>query len=126
MALNSIELDGNVIKALRFIQEKPGCHLRQIKKGLNISMGSAQYHLSQLERMGRISSVRRGLYKFYFPAGVFHNKEKSVLEVLGHETTRNLLMYIIEYRNPTHTDIINYLEISSFSVITNNIRDQGW
>jgi predicted transcriptional regulator len=79
-------------------------------------MGSAQYHLSQLEKMGRISSVRRGLYKFYFPAGVFHNKEKSVLEVLSHEATRDLLMFIIEQRDPTHTDIINYLEISSSSV----------
>jgi predicted transcriptional regulator len=79
-------------------------------------MGSAQYHLSQLEKMGRICSVRRGLYKFYFPAGVFHSKEKSVLEVLSHETTRDLLMFIIEQRDPTHTDIIKYLEISSSSV----------
>jgi predicted transcriptional regulator len=77
-------------------------------------MGSAQYHLSQLEKMGRISSVRR--YKFYFPAGVFHNKEKSVLEVLSHETTRDLLMFIIEQRDPTHTGLINYLEISSSSL----------
>jgi predicted transcriptional regulator len=116
LALNKIEQEGNAIKALQFIQATPGCHLRQIKKGLNISMGSAQYHLSQLEKMGRISSVRRGLYKFYFPAGVFHNKEKSVLEVLSHEMTRDLLMYIIEQRDPTHTDLINYLEISSSSV----------
>jgi predicted transcriptional regulator len=111
-----LELEGNAIKALQFIQQKPGCHLRQIKKGLNLSMGSVQYHLIQLEKMGRISSVRRGLYKFYFPAGVFHNREKSVLEALSHETTRDLLMFIIEQRNPTHTDIINYLEISSASV----------
>jgi hypothetical protein len=43
-------------------------------------------------------------------------KEKSVLEVLSHETTRDLLMFIIEQRDPTHTVIINYMEISSSSV----------
>lgn len=110
------ELEGNAISVLHFIQEMPGCHLRQIKNGLKISMGSVQYHLFQLERIGRITSVRRGLYKFYFPSGVFRDKEKNILEVLSHETTRDMLMFIIEQRNPTHTDILNYLEISSSSV----------
>ncbi len=110
------QLEGNAIKVLQYIQEKPGCHLRQIKNDLKISIGSAQYHLFHLERMGRISSVRRGLYKFYFPLGIFQNKEKSILEVLSHETTRDLILFIIEQRNPTHTDIVNYLGISSSSV----------
>ena len=110
------QLEGNAIKVLQYVQEKPACHLRQIKNDLKISIGSAQYHLFQLEKIGRITSVRRGLYKFYFPSGIFQNKEKSILEVLNHETTRDLLLFIIEQRNPTHTDIVNYLGISSSSV----------
>ena len=37
---NHAEIDINS-KVLHFIQDKPACHLRQIKKELNISMGTA-------------------------------------------------------------------------------------
>jgi predicted transcriptional regulator len=111
------ELEGNTCdKVLHFIQEKPGCHLRQIKNQIGLSMGSVQYQLFRLEKMGKITSIRRGLYKFYFLSGVFHDNEKDILQVLGQETAREILMFIIERKNPTQTDIVNTIKISAPSV----------
>jgi predicted transcriptional regulator len=70
------EMQGNGGKALRFIQEKPGCHLRLIENELGISIGSVQYQLLKLEKMQRITSSRRGSYKFYFLHGVLRIMKK--------------------------------------------------
>jgi DNA-binding transcriptional ArsR family regulator len=85
------DLEGNTDKVLRFIQEKPGCHLRQIQKELDISVGSVQYQLARLEEMLKITSARRGSYKFYFPYGIFKDNEKNILQVLSHKEIYRIL-----------------------------------
>lgn len=110
------ESDDTVDKVLSFIQDNPGCHLRRIKREIDISMGTVQYHLHKLEKMGRVTSTRRGLYKYYFPAGLFRENEKEILEVLTHETARKILMFIIEQKSPTQTDIVNSVRISARSI----------
>lgn len=110
------ESDDTVDKVLSFIQDNPGCHLRRIKREIGISMGTVQYHLHKLEKMGRVTSSRRGLYKYYFPAGLFEENEKEILEVLTHETARKILMFIIEQKSPTQTDIVNSVRISARSI----------
>ena len=110
------ESDDTVDKVLCFIQDNPGCHLRRIKREIGISIGTVQYHLHKLEKMGRVTSSRRGLYKYYFPAGLFRENEKEILEVLTHETARKILMFIIEQKSPTQTDIVNSVRISARSI----------
>jgi len=83
---------------------------------MGISMGTAQYHLGKLEKFGKITSTRRGLYKYYFPVGVFQDNEKEVLEILTHETARTILMLIIEQKSPNQMDIVKKMDISTASV----------
>jgi predicted transcriptional regulator len=116
LGLRDDDVDGNAKRVLEFIQEHPGCHLRQVRKELEISMGTAQYHLDQLEKASRITSTRRGLRKHYFPAGLFQDNEKSLLQVLGQETARDILMFIIEQRHPTQTDIAEKIGVSTASI----------
>lgn len=52
------ELGDTAERILQFIQQNPGCHLRKIKVMMHISLGTAQYHLDRLEKMGRITSTR--------------------------------------------------------------------
>ena len=110
------ELGETAQKILYFIQNNPGCHLRKIKEMMHISMGTAQYQLDRLEKMGRITSTRTGLYKHYFPIGVFQDHEKEILQILTQETAREILMFIIEKQAPTQTDIVNSIDISAASV----------
>ena len=83
---------------------------------IQISQGTVQYHTDRLEKMGRITSTTTGLYKHYFPVGVFQNNEKEILQILSQETTRQILMYIVEQKSPTQTDIVNSVGISASSV----------
>jgi predicted transcriptional regulator len=69
-------------------------------------MGTVQYHLDKLEKTGKITFAICGLYKYYFPSGIFNEREKDLLQILSHETSREVLMFVIEQKNPTQTDII--------------------
>ena len=71
------ELGDTAERILQFIQQNPGCHLRKIKVMMHISLGTVQYHLDRLEKMGRITSTRLGLYIHYFPVGIFQENEKD-------------------------------------------------
>ena len=83
---------------------------------MQISQGTVQYHTDRLEKLGRITCTTSGLYKHYFPVGVFQNNEKEILQILSQETTRQILMYIVEQQSPTQTDIVNSVGISASSV----------
>lgn len=108
--------EGNATdRILAFIQENPSCHLRKIKKELGLAMGTVQYHLDRLEKAGKITSQRHSLHKYYFAAG-FQEDEKQLLEVLSNETAREILMFIVERKSPTQTEIVEHAKISPASV----------
>jgi predicted transcriptional regulator len=108
--------DNTTAQIFRFIQENPSCHLRKIKKELDLAMGTVQYHLDKLEKGGRITSQRQGLHKYYFVVGAFEENEKQLLEVLSNETAREILMFIIEQKYPSQSEISKHMRISSPSV----------
>lgn len=109
--------EGNTTdRILMFISENPGCHLRKIRKELNLAMGTIQYHLDRLEKAGRITTQKQGFHKYYFIVGAFEENEKQLLEVLSNETAREILMFIVEQKNPSQTEISRHMEISSPSV----------
>ena len=109
------EPNSNTTRVLQFIQENPGCHLRQIKRELEMSMGTIQYHLNLLDKQGKVSSERHNLHKYYFPVGLFEQNEKDILKILNQDTAREILLVILE-KKPTQTDIANIIKISSASV----------
>lgn len=51
-----------------FIQRYPGVHLREIRRRLQIPIGTLDYHLYRLGRQGLISVRFQGGYKCCFPA----------------------------------------------------------
>lgn len=114
--LVSDELGETAEKIWQFIQANPGCHLRKIKEMIQVSQGTVQYHTDRLEKNGKVTSTRSGLYKHYFPIGVFQNNEKEILQILSQETIRQILMFIVEQQAPTQTDIVNSIGLSASSV----------
>ena len=74
-------------KILQFIQNNPGCHLRKIKQTIRISQGTVQYHTDRLEKMGRITSTRNGLYIHYFRVGI--DMEANVCDCIVVTRTAN-------------------------------------
>jgi predicted transcriptional regulator len=108
--------DNTTDQILQFIRENPSCHLRKVRKDLGLAMGTVQYHLDKLEKAGKITTQKHGLHKYYFVVGTFEENEKQILEVLSNETARDILMFIVEKKYPSQTEISNHVGISSASV----------
>ncbi len=118
MNIEDNSFTGTELMVLKYIQENPGCHLRKIKKEVNVSMGSVQYFLGKLENNGKITSQRKGLHKHYFPTGIFEENEREILQFLTRETDREIIFFIIENVNPTQTDINSQFD-GIYNVILN-------
>ena len=114
--MEDTDIEGNAKRVFQYILEHPGCHLRQILKELDISMGTTQYHTGLLEKKGRVTSNKHGLFRYYFASGIFRDNEKKLLEVLSHETARDILMFIIERGDPTQSDIADRIGVSAPSI----------
>ena len=106
----------NYDKILHYIHNNPGSHFRKIKNELGLSIGTIQYQLNKLEKDGRILSTQNNVYKFYFPIGIFQENEREILQVLNHTSLRKIILFIIEKKNPSKNEIVNYLNISYSSV----------
>jgi len=104
-------------RILEYIKENPGCFLRQIKSQLGLSMGTTQYHLDYLVKSKKVASLRRGLRKLYFVNEISNGiKESHIFSVLSQETSREILLYIINHQNATPPDLIREIGISGASV----------
>ena len=109
-------LDSTQRKVLDFISSHPGVHLREICRALGLAMGAVQYHVQKLERDGRITSVRRGLYKFFYPANLFGERQRDVLSVLSLERPRELLLNIIDHPESTQETLAAATRVSQPTV----------
>jgi DNA-binding transcriptional ArsR family regulator len=105
--------ENNKIRLYKFIQNSPGSHLRKIVKDVGLAMGDTQYHLDLLEKSGQIKSRRFGLYRRYYPVAIHDAMSEVILAFLRQETSRDILVYLIEHPNSTQGDIANFKHFSS-------------
>ena len=60
-------------------------------------MGDTQYQLYVLEKEGRIKSRRIGQHRHYYPVTILNEQHELILAFLRQETTRDILVYLIEH-----------------------------
>lgn len=107
---------GSRAKILAFISSRPGVHLREVCRSLGLAMGDVQYHVNRLEKEGRIVSVRRGFYRFFYPASLFAQKQRDVLSILSLDTPRELLLAIIGTPESSQEELSRAVGISQPTV----------
>jgi len=109
-------LDPTQRRILDYISSHPGVHLRQICRDLGLAMGDVQYHIQRLERDNRVSSIRRGLYRFFYPSTLFGEKQRDVLGLLTLDTPRELLLHIIEKPDSGQDELARAIAVSQPTV----------
>lgn len=99
-------------RVLAFITAHPGIHLRKISRDLGLAIGDTQYQLSRLEKSGSIKSFRRGLYRFFFPADLFGERQGVIISVISQETPRELLLSILSKPGSSQEELSASLRLS--------------
>ncbi|MDE2589421.1 MAG: winged helix-turn-helix transcriptional regulator [Patescibacteria group bacterium] len=107
--------DDNPTKILRYLEANPGTHLRKINTDLEIALGTLRYHLEFLEKTGRIISEKHDLFRYYFTTGALDEIERNTIKMLHQETSRQIVMFILEKKTPSQKDIVKNIMVSTAS-----------
>lgn len=78
-----------------------------------MSIGVVQYHLDLFAKAGLISVHSDRRYKRYFESERFSDDEAKVISLLRRETSRDILVVLLEAQFVTHKDLSSRLKISS-------------
>jgi predicted transcriptional regulator len=85
---------------LSFVQRYPGVHLREIRRRLDIPIGTLDYHLYRMGREGLITIQFQGGYKCCFPAvvpeigGPIPEVDRKVLALLRLPAPRGIVLFL--------------------------------
>ena len=95
-----------------FIAKNPGSYFREILRSLEIGTGNLQYTLEILQREGRVTTIRVGSYKHFYPSDVDEEK-KRILGILSQESPREILFFLSRKPGSCQTDVAKEIKCSS-------------
>lgn len=96
--------------------QNPGLHLSKVAEMLEMSVPLADYHLSNMQKEGKITIVKdsKGYFKRYYIAeSGIKNKEKQILEILRKKASLKIILFIMKFPNIQHKDIMEHLNMPS-------------
>lgn len=78
-----------------FVRDSPGTHLRGIQQQLGLPLGTVEYHLRELVKLGLVSEREDGIYRRYFVAGQLGGVDRELLAALRQEIPRRIVMHLL-------------------------------
>ena len=99
-----------------YLTTTPGAHFSKIRDDLELGTGETQHHLRRLERDGAVESRKDGDYRRFFPADRFSEFEQVALGYLRRDTSRGMLVALLEDPDATASEIAARLDVSRSTV----------
>jgi predicted transcriptional regulator len=84
------------MRAKELISLLPGVHLRKLSRLLGVSLNTAHYHVSNLEKDQEIFCSKEGEFLRAYPISIEREKEVRLYAVLQRRTARTILKKLIE------------------------------
>lgn len=110
-----------------YVHANPGSHFSEVKRELDMETGLLQYHLRKLEEYNVIESKDHQGKRRLFVARELNAEEQSILSTLRYETTRRILLYLLEHGPARNGEIADAVDIAPSTVTwhVSNLLDQG-
>ncbi|HEX9710815.1 MAG TPA: helix-turn-helix domain-containing protein [Candidatus Thermoplasmatota archaeon] len=86
------------------IREKPGIHLREVVRELEMPYGTAEYHLRVLEAGGLVRAVDEDNYRRYYEADVAL-RDRRAIGLMRKRPVRAVVIALIERGELSHHDL---------------------
>ena len=104
-------------KIVKYVNEIPGIRYRELLRMTGLSNGVLSYHLRCLDNSGRIlvNRVNNRITRYFSYDVSYH--ESYVIGLLRQETTRKIILYILEKWNMCISRYHDIYEKSSFYYI---------
>jgi predicted transcriptional regulator len=98
------------------VQANPGVHFSQLKRDLDMETGLLQHHLRTLEEYDVLTSDDHQGKRRLFVARELDEEERAILSSLRYETTRHILLFLIEESEARNRAIAEELGVSPATV----------
>jgi predicted transcriptional regulator len=95
-----------------YVQANPGAHFSQLKRDLGMETGLVQHHLSTLEDYDVLTSEDHQGKRRLFVAEELAEEERAILSSLRYETTRHILLFLLEESTARNGAIAEELGVS--------------
>ena len=82
-------------KIFQWVNKSPGCHQREIQRGVEMPTGQLTYHLDVMIKNEILVSSKDGNFTRYYPRDIFNPEEKIILGFLRRELPRGILLFIL-------------------------------
>ena len=111
-----------------YISTHPGCHFRELHRGLKFPTGGVDYHLKYMEDKELIVSNKSGGYKRYYIRDTMKSQDKELLGILRQKIPRDIIIHIMLNKGASHGEIKGLFKISAstFSYHINKVVSTGW
>ncbi|HVM46120.1 MAG TPA: helix-turn-helix domain-containing protein [Candidatus Thermoplasmatota archaeon] len=86
----------------QFLQKRPGAHMREIGRELDIPMGTLEYHLHYLVKANLLNTRQDPRYTRYFATGELSRRDKDILAVLRQKVPRQVAAHLLLAPGSTH------------------------
>lgn len=103
-------------RLFEYVEAHPGIHFSQLKRDLDMETGLLQYHLRELEEYGVLESEEYQSKRRVFVARELDEQERAILAVLRYETTRGILLHLLEHGPARNGEIAEAVEVTSSTV----------
>lgn len=98
------------------VAANPGIHFSQIKRDLDMETGLLQHHLHELEQYGVLESEEHQGKRRVFVARELDEEERAILAVLRYETTRRILLYLLEEGPARNRDVAEAVGVTPATI----------
>lgn len=98
------------------VQANPGIHFSQLKRDLDMETGLLQHHLRTLEDQDILTSEDHQGKRRLFVAQELDEEERAILSLLRYETTRHILLFLLEKNTARNRAIAEELGVSPATV----------
>ncbi len=100
-----------------YVSENPGCTIAEASENLSINRGSVKYHIMKLNAESKITTVKTGKFiRLFQNSGVFDKDERVIVSYLRNETSRMLLLSIMEHPGITNQDLAENFNLDKSTV----------
>jgi predicted transcriptional regulator len=97
------------------VESNPGVHFNAVSRNLDIATGQTQYHLRRLLRSESLHSEEICGRTHYFPDG-YSGREQAAIALLRRETTRELVMLLLDRGETTPGTLADEVGIARSTV----------
>jgi len=96
-------------KIIQFVNEFPGIRYRGLLRITGVSNGVLSYHLKLLDNSGKVRVYRVNNRVTRYFSHDFSTLESNVIGLLRQNTTRKIIVYLLENGHCGFNDIVNYI-----------------